>query len=245
MANKDLNEIGLPNQSPTSSQHDVLSLTEFELMELLDVGFAEVTTAVAQVNEIANSLSLLEQCTQNEYFSGHLPTCLKGLDEVLCDGIPFDVLTELVGPAGIGKTQRMIEIGLSSFPDIFHMEGMAQEMASRILVLQPSSLAEFTERLQQIKVSLLQHQVKLLIIDSMTALVSGSLAEFSRIPIVVTNQVRSQSSDEISQYAFQVRSKDDTIVESTRFDYHLVPALGIHWSHAITIRLVLEAISGW
>ncbi|KAL7264653.1 hypothetical protein ACSBR1_002587 [Camellia fascicularis] len=262
---------------------DVLSLTEFELMELLDVGFAEVTTAVAQVSEIASppyqtALSLLEQCIQNEHFSGHLPTRLKGLDEVLCGGIPFGVLTELVGPAGIGKTQfcmklsllaslptnfgglegraiyvdveskfssrRMIEIGVSSFPDIFHMEGMAQEMAGRILVLQPSSLAEFTESLQQIKVLLVQHQVKLLVIDSMAALVSGSLAQFSRIPVVVTNLVRSQNSDEISRYAFQVRSRDDTIEESARFDSHLVPALGIHWSHAVTIRLVLEAKSG-
>lgn len=32
---------------------DVLSLTEFELMELLDVGMAEVTTAVALISEIA------------------------------------------------------------------------------------------------------------------------------------------------------------------------------------------------
>lgn len=310
MANKVLSEMGLPKSITNIftarnllTAKDVLSLTEFELMELLDVGFAEVTTAVAQVSEIASppyqtALSLLEQCIQNEYLSGHLPTRLKGLDEVLCGGIPFGVLTELVGPAGIGKTQfcmklsllaslptkfgglegrviyvdveskfssrRMIEIGVSSFPDIFHMEGMAQEMAGRILVLQPSSLAEFTESLQQIKVSLLQHQVKLLVIDSMTAVVSGefeqgpprqhslgwhisfikSLAEFSRIPVVVTNQVRSQSSDEISQYAFQVWSRDDTIEESARFDSHLVPALGIHWSHAVTIRLVLEAKSG-
>ncbi|KAL7264650.1 hypothetical protein ACSBR1_002585 [Camellia fascicularis] len=310
MANKVLSEMGLPKSITNIftarnllTAKDVLSLTEFELMELLDVGFAEVTTAVAQVSEIASppyqtALSLLEQCIQNEYLSGHLPTRLKGLDEVLCGGIPFGVLTELVGPAGIGKTQfcmklsllaslptkfgglegrviyvdveskfssrRMIEIGVSSFPDIFHMEGMAQEMAGRILVLQPSSLAEFTESLQQIKVSLLQHQVKLLVIDSLTAVVSGefeqgpprqhslgwhisfikSLAEFSRIPVVVTNQVRSQSSDEISQYAFQVWSRDDTIEESARFDSHLVPALGIHWSHAVTIRLVLEAKSG-
>ncbi|CAL5387203.1 unnamed protein product [Camellia sinensis] len=310
MANKVLSEMGLPKSITNIftarnllTAKDVLSLTEFELMELLDVGFAEVTTAVAQVSEIASppyqiALSLLEQCIQNEYLSGHLPTRLKGLDEVLCGGIPFGVLTELVGPAGIGKTQfcmklsllaslptkfgglegrviyvdveskfssrRMIEIGVSSFPDIFHMEGMAQEMAGRILVLQPSSLAEFTESLQQIKVSLLQHQVKLLVIDSMTAVVSGefeqgpprqhslgwhisfikSLAEFSRIPVVVTNQVRSQCSDEISKYAFQVQSRDDTIEESARFDSHLVPALGIHWSHAVTIRLVLEAKSG-
>lgn len=47
----------------------------------------------------------MEQRLQNEQFAGHLPTRLKGLDDALCGGIPFGVLTELVGPAGIGKTQ--------------------------------------------------------------------------------------------------------------------------------------------
>jgi predicted ATP-dependent serine protease len=50
-------------------------------------------------------LSLLEQRIKNEYLAGHLPTQLKGLDAVLCGGIPFGVVTELVSPAGIGKTQ--------------------------------------------------------------------------------------------------------------------------------------------
>ncbi|KAF5954090.1 hypothetical protein HYC85_006946 [Camellia sinensis] len=384
-------------------------------MELLDVGFAEVTTAVAQVSEIARppyqtALSLLEQCIQNEYFSGHLPIRLKGLDEVLCGGIPFGVLTELVVfdhdkaiisiildwfcmklsllaslPTNFGGLEGHViyvdvESKLSSRRYLGHAFLISLNMAGRILVLQPSSLAEFTKSLQQIKVSLLQHQVKLLVIDSMTTLVSGrairllghhasrcviggtkiedyaprslcndgeanrkpaaktgqqpsgalysvlgpvanrgksgtsqwisrqgdlsmhaslsfgtelrqsilcnlefqilhfrssvesehpafgnlrllagydlepigpglgrdigSLAKFSRIPVVVTNQVRSQSSDEISQYAFQLRSRDDTIEESARFDSHLIPSLGIHWSHAVTIRLVLEAKSG-
>lgn len=47
----------------------------------------------------------MEQRVQNEYMAGHLPTRLKGLDEALGGGIPFGVLTELVGPPGIGKTQ--------------------------------------------------------------------------------------------------------------------------------------------
>ncbi len=42
---------------------------------------------------------------RKEDHGGHLPTRLKGLDEALCGGLPFGVLTELVGPAGIGKTQ--------------------------------------------------------------------------------------------------------------------------------------------
>lgn len=47
----------------------------------------------------------MEQRVLNESLAGHLSTRLKGLDEALCGGIPFGVLTELVGPAGIGKTQ--------------------------------------------------------------------------------------------------------------------------------------------
>lgn len=47
----------------------------------------------------------MKEHVQNEYLAGHLPTRLKGLDEALCGGVPFGALTELVGPAGIGKTQ--------------------------------------------------------------------------------------------------------------------------------------------
>ena len=47
----------------------------------------------------------MEQRIAKEEHGGHIPTGLKGLDEALCGGFPFGVLTELVGPAGIGKTQ--------------------------------------------------------------------------------------------------------------------------------------------
>uniref|UniRef100_A0A0R0G4W3 RecA family profile 1 domain-containing protein n=1 Tax=Glycine max TaxID=3847 RepID=A0A0R0G4W3_SOYBN len=264
MANKLINQMGLPKSIVNIftarniiTAKDALSHTEFELMELLDVGKEEVTSAMAHVSEVVcppcqTALLLLEQRVLNESLAGHLSTRLKGLDEALCGGIPFGVLTELVGPAGIGKTQfclklsllaslptncggldgrviyidveskfrskRLIEIGINSFPEIFLKKGMAQEMAGRILILHPTSLSEFAER-----VSLLQQQVKLLIIDSMAALVLGehdseasrqqalgwhvsfikSLAEFSRIPVVLTNQVRSQIGDESRMYSFQ------------------------------------------
>nr|XP_043612118.1 DNA repair protein RAD51 homolog 2 [Erigeron canadensis] len=310
MANKLISEMGLLPKSITNifaarniiTAKDALSLTEFELMELLDVGLAEVTFAIALISEVASPpyqtvQSLLEQRMQNEHLTGHLPTHLKGLDAALSGGLPFGALTELVGPAGIGKTQfclkialltalpscyggldghviyidveskfnsrRLIEIGLNSFPEIFCLEGITKEMAGRITVLRPGSLAEFTESLQKIKVSLLQHQVKLLIIDSMAALVSGeyelgpqrqhplgwhisflkSLAEFSRIPVVMTNQVRSRITNQISQYSFQ-DNRAATVDSTGNIDSHLVAALGIHWAHAVTIRLVLESRSG-
>ncbi|PPD88416.1 hypothetical protein GOBAR_DD14655 [Gossypium barbadense] len=242
MANKLISEIPLPKSIANvfSARNDALSLTEFELMELLDVGLTEVRSALSQISEI-----------------------VAPPYQTLYVGIPFGVLTELVGPAGIGKTQfclklsllaslptnyggldgrviyidveskfssrRLLEIGLKSFPEIFQMKEMAQEMAGRILVLRPTSLAEFTQSLEQIKVSLLQNQVKMIVIDSMAALVSGeheqgarrqqtlswhisfikSLAEFSRIPVVVTNQVRSRNHDDASRYCFQISLLSD------------------------------------
>ncbi|XP_050883784.1 DNA repair protein RAD51 homolog 2 isoform X3 [Lathyrus oleraceus] len=302
MANKLINQMSLPKSIANIftarniiTAKDALSLTEFELMELLDVGMAEVASAMAHISEVV--CPPCQTRVRNESMAGHLPTRLKGLDEALCGGIPFGVLTELVGPPGIGKTQfclklsllaslpanfggldgrviyidveskfsskRLIEIGTKSFPEIFHKKGMAQEMAGRILILRPTSLSEFAESLHRIKVSLLQQQVKLLIIDSMAALVLGehdcgaskqqalgwhvsfikSLAEFSRIPIVLTNQVRSQMGDESLMYSFQAQSRSTKEDVPVTFDSHLVAALGINWAHAVTIRLVLESKS--
>ncbi|KAL5549159.1 hypothetical protein UlMin_004390 [Ulmus minor] len=244
---------------------EVLSLTEFKLMQLLDVGMEEVSATVARISEITcppyqTVLSLLEQLVRKEDHGGHLPTHLKGLDEALCGGLPFNVLTELVGlfciklslltswPATYGglngrvvyidleskfSSRRMIEIGMKCFPKIFNMKRMAQEMARRILVLRPTSVPEFTERNYNHGASrqpLLGWHISFL----------KSLAELSRIPIVVTNQVRSQSHEEARQFSFQVRISKDT----TGYDSHLIAALGINWAHAMTIRLVLESKSG-
>ncbi len=41
---------------------------------------------------------------------GHLPTGLQGLDGALWGGIPFGIVTEVVGPAGIGKTQVWVKL---------------------------------------------------------------------------------------------------------------------------------------
>ncbi|PWA64607.1 AAA+ ATPase domain-containing protein [Artemisia annua] len=313
MAKKEVMKISEMGSLPKSTRNkflarniitakDALSLTEFELMELLDVSLADATLAVALISEIVSPpyqtvQFLLEQRMKKEHRMGHLPTLLKGLDAALFGGIPFGTLTELVGPSGIGKTQfclklsllaalpsgyggldghviyidveskfsskRLIEIGYNSFPIAFCSDGLAKEMAGRITVLRPGSLAEFTESLQKVKASPLQNKVKLLIVDSMAALVSGeyeqgaskkhplgwhissikSLAEELRIPIVMTNQVRARSANQITRYSFE-ESRTGSVEDSRQSDSHLVAALGIHWAHAVTVRLVLESRSG-
>ncbi|GLT53577.1 hypothetical protein SLA2020_268400 [Shorea laevis] len=256
MANMVISEMGLPKWIANIfaarniiTGKDALSLTEFELMDEIVCPPYQTALSVGWSSWNRQNTILLKAL-----FIG-FSTCKLWRLRWSCN--IYDVESKF-------SSRRMIEIGMKSFPEIFLMKGMAQEMGGRILVLHPTSLSEFTESLQQIKVSLLQHQVKLLVIDSMAALVSGeydqgaprqhalgwhvsfikSLAEFSRIPVVVTNQVRSQSRDEACQYSFQVQSRDETKEDRTRYDSHLVAALGIHWAHAVTIRLVLESKSG-
>ncbi|KAH9325977.1 hypothetical protein KI387_006155, partial [Taxus chinensis] len=286
---------------------DALCRTELELMELLDVPLDAVCAAVTQISEHAcppccTVLSLMKERITNEPLNGHFQTHLSGLDDALCGGIPFGAVTEVVGPAGIGKTQlclmlsvfaamqknhggldgnvvyidtehkfnsgRMIEIAKSSFPDIFCKEGVLQELAARVMVLQLTSLTELTESLRQIEASISQQRIKLLIIDSMAALVSSeqgqerttpkhdaigrqasflkALAEFSRIPVVVTNQVKLQSmqDDKSLIYPFEARKKSDHTIESKSFEAHLTAALGTSWAHAVNIRLIFESYAG-
>ncbi|KAK8947878.1 hypothetical protein KSP40_PGU009793 [Platanthera guangdongensis] len=119
---------------------DALSMPEFDLMTLLGVDIEDVSDALARISKVASptyqtALSLLEERLINDASSGRLPTFLKGLDAVLGGGIPFSVLTELVGPSGIAsfivviRSGRMIEMGRNSFPEIFYSEGMAQEVS--------------------------------------------------------------------------------------------------------------------
>lgn len=40
------------------------------------------------------------------------------------------------------------------------------------------------------------------------------------------------------------QSREKAVEDHTGYDSHLVAALGIHWAHAVTIRLVLDSKSG-
>lgn len=43
---------------------------------------------------------------------------------------------------------------------------------------------------------------------------------------------------------FAAHRRERIVEDHTGYDSHLVAALGIHWAHAVTIRLVLDAKSG-
>lgn len=101
----------------------------------------------------------MEQRGQNENMAGHLPTSLKGLDNALCGGLPFGVVTELVGPAGIGKTQVWLSVsnlkgnvfsGLLSYLVAVGTLGFLEFLQFYLLCLQVYVLRHFHTFYQQL-----------------------------------------------------------------------------------------------
>lgn len=89
------------------SVRDVFERTPFELMELLDLSHERVaallhTIASAVLPPPQTALSMLRRSQEHP---AHLRTMLAPLDTALLGGLPAGSVTELVGPAGLGKTQ--------------------------------------------------------------------------------------------------------------------------------------------
>eukprot|EP00850_Spirogloea_muscicola_P021697 SM000258S09113 [mRNA] locus=s258:147916:150966:- [translate_table: standard] len=108
-----------PNNSTSSdglAVQDVLSKTELDLMELLDVVPEALDRAIGDVSrsvcppcrtvlDLMNSQAAREQAAP-------LKSSLEELDLALGGGIPLGAVTELVGPAGVGKTQFCLMLAI-------------------------------------------------------------------------------------------------------------------------------------
>ncbi|KAK3260783.1 DNA repair protein RAD51 [Cymbomonas tetramitiformis] len=86
---------------------DLLSRTELELVECADLSFECIRALLRQVSVriCPSSADLLQVMQRRRQLTTFLPTHLAALDDVLRGGIPTQGITEMVGPAGIGKTQ--------------------------------------------------------------------------------------------------------------------------------------------
>ncbi|CAD7697991.1 unnamed protein product [Ostreobium quekettii] len=100
-----------------NTAQDVLTSTQLDLIEILeDVTETEIEALVLAVSKHvaptpARAYELQHQTTPK---GRHLPTCIQELDTALRGGIPSGSLTELVGPAGVGKTQFCLQLSVSA-----------------------------------------------------------------------------------------------------------------------------------
>ncbi|BBN03918.1 RAD51-like protein 1 [Marchantia polymorpha subsp. ruderalis] len=319
MSRKLLRSMNLPGSTANvfsarslHSAKDVLCKTELELMELLDMPLPVLSSVLARIYDCVcppyrSVLSLWIERNAKEVAGGHLPTGLRELDHVMCGGVPFGLITEVVGAAGVGKSQmclmlsvltamprslggldgsviyidtehkfspgRMMEIAQHKFPDIFRDAEMLQQLALRVLVLHPSSVNDLMESLRALEKAIIERSARLIVIDSVAALLQSEygrdriierqemlgqqatilkfLAEAFRIPVLVTNQVRTKSDNQWSGPA-SANAPHDAHNRAIPIDFgeggleqHLTAALGTKWAHSVNVRLVLECtVSG-
>ena len=233
---------------------------------------------------------------------------LRALDSALGGGVPTGSITELVGPAGAGKTQfcltlavaaaaprrlggldagvvfvdteqkfsgaRVAQIAANVFPSAYGVssDDAAHErdakatalraLTEKILVLTPSTLSETLQRLSGLEEALVDHAVRLLVVDSVAALARAEFgvgrgqiarrqellgqiasvlkrqAERLHMAALVTNQVttRARAADEgaDSDALADAGAGDASATAAT------AAALGVKWAHCVNTRLVLE-----
>ena len=231
------------------------------------------------------------------FVRSHLPA----LDDALGGGVPSGSISELVGPAGAGKTQlcltlavataappsagglgagvvfvdteqkfsaaRLAEIARAKFPAVYGDRAGDQaarealrRLTSRVLVLTPSTLSEILQRLNGLEEALIDHGVRLLVVDSMAALARAEFghgqltrrqellgqiaavlkrkAERLHMAAFVTNQVTTRLGRAATAVGGAGGSGadggDDEGGGST------TAALGTKWAHCVNTRVVME-----
>lgn len=289
MATRQLARMGLPPELAARlaarnlvTARDLFARTLLDLVELLDLPYEAVRAilrdvAVRIVPQPQSALNLLRAAAAQPL---HLRTSLPPLDEALFGGLPAGSVTEVVGPAGLGKTQlclqlsvlaclerqaeggsvvyldtekkfssrRMAQIARERFPDAFPSEEAVAALMGRVLVYNPTSSQALLSTLQSLEATMIDHRVRLLVLDSAASLARADfapgslpdrqrmlgqqasrlkyLAEAFRIPVLVTNQVTTH------------------LGEGSGSAGHLTAALGTMWAHAVNTRLVLESAAG-
>ena len=205
------------------------------------------------------------------------------------------VLSQIVGPAGCGKTQmslmlaviatlpaslggsggeviyldtenafsatRLVEIATSRFPQHFADPERLQALSKAVHVSFVQTTANLLDRLGTLEEDIIQHNIKLVILDSVASLVRkefrGNMAERTdilareasllkylsasfNIPVVVTNQVTTRFDVPVGFEKSRHKPQDPTPEPAKNF---VVAALGNTWSHAVNTRLIVEYVS--
>ncbi|KAK2077670.1 hypothetical protein QBZ16_004516 [Prototheca wickerhamii] len=193
-----------------------------------------------------------------------LATGLPGLDKGLGGGLQIGALTEIVGPAGLGKTQFCMtaaaaaaaaagpgELVLyidaehklvpSRLVEIARARGLdgsapASALLERVLVLSPNDLPELLGRLQTLDVG--ATPLALIVVDSVAQLGRPSGADNA----AETAARLAALAGRLKLLAGASRAPALAVNQVTGWSGELSAALGTLWAHAVDTRLVLHQL---
>lgn len=272
---------------------DALQRSPLDLVELADVslerarGFLlSVARAVAPTSVSAHDLL---------HRSRSVRTSIEALDAALGGGLRAGAVTEVVGPAGAGKTQaclaacaacaapldaggcgggviyvdaerkfsgeRLVEIARLKFPRAFGEEAATQALARRVQVIVPTSLSDLATRLEAMEEAIVDHGVRLIVIDSVAHLARGEFgwervvqrqsalggvastlkrhAEKHELAVLAVNQVTTRIGSAAKHASDEAKAEEGAIGEESS---GITAALGTKWAHCVNTRIALEVV---
>lgn len=158
------------------------------------------------------------------------------------------------------SAKRLVEIAKTRFPAHFSDPARLEALTKSIHVSFVQSTEKLLERLGALEEDIIQHNIKLVILDSVASLVRkefrGNMMERTdilareasllkylsasfNIPVVVTNQVTTRF-DVPSGFEKNRKPQEGATDAPKNF---VVAALGNTWSHAVNTRLIVEYVS--
>jgi RAD51-like protein 1 len=179
---------------------DLFSKTLLDLVELLDLPYHTIHLILAQVAAKitpapCTALDMLQSSLTRPYT--HLPTGLPLLDSSLHGGIPAGSITEIVGPAGLGKTQFCLTLSIMAVQAggvVMYIDTekkvsaerllqIAQARSSsdndsdtisslleRVMLICPPDSSSLLNQLNNLESTIIDHKVSFIIIDSIASL---------------------------------------------------------------------------
>ncbi len=153
---------------------------------------------------------------------------------------------------------RMAEIARGKFGDTFDSSDAVSALARRVQVITPTSLSDLGKRLDALEEAIIDHNVRLVIIDSVAHLaraefgrervvqrqsVLGAVASMLKrhaenhaLAVLAVNQVTTR----IGTFAKHASDKDNTDDAGLEESSGITAALGTKWAHCVNTRIVLE-----
>mmetsp|Transcript_7487 Transcript_7487/g.8999 ORF Transcript_7487/g.8999 Transcript_7487/m.8999 type:complete len:346 (+) Transcript_7487:69-1106(+) len=278
--------------SKIRTAREIIDLSPLEIQKLLDTTLWEAKQLLRCVSEvtapqISSLVSIASKSSQQPTF---YPTGIRTLDSALRGGLRAGHINEIVGRAGAGKTQCCLTAALSvaskgygvvyiDTENKFSAERVeeiivnskfsdtVEQIAKRIIVIKPVSSKQVLAELQALEVKIISNKVRLLLVDSVAALVRldyssrGQIFERQKmlskqasqlkylantfsIPVLVTNQVSSFESTQSKEST--IKTAEGVSLESTSSEpsYAMLnPTLGNTWAHCVNVRILIEVLS--
>lgn len=156
---------------------------------------------------------------------------------------------------------RMAEIARGKFGDTFDSNDAVSALARRVQVITPMSLSDLGKRLAALEEAIIDHKVRLVIIDSVAHL---ARAEFGREKVVqrqsVLGAVASTLKRHAEKHALAVLAVNQVTTRIGTFAKHasdkdnntddagseessgITAALGTKWAHCVNTRIALEVV---